>query len=99
MIIPTSISPPSGTVLRHGRAPIPRGRGHDFPQPLPLSLVESELLLDVRCRSTENMLAEMNTVCKFNKYMDLKNHIEFDKINRLDKVASFLNHCNNAYYI
>ena len=30
------------------------------------SLVESKLLLDVRYRSAENMLAEMNTVRKFN---------------------------------
>jgi hypothetical protein len=33
---------------------------------LSLSLVESKLLLDVRYRSTENMLAELNTVRKFN---------------------------------
>ena len=37
-----------------------------LPRPLPLSLVESKLLLDVRYRSAENMLAEMNMVRKFN---------------------------------
>ena len=35
---------------------------------MPLSLVESKLLLDVRYRSAENMLAELNTVCEFNYY-------------------------------
>jgi hypothetical protein len=33
---------------------------------LPLSLIESKLLLDVYYRSAENMLAELNTVRKFN---------------------------------
>ena len=62
MIISTSISPPDDTVLGHGRAPILRGREHGLPRPLPLSLIESKLLLDVCYRSAENMLAEMNTV-------------------------------------
>ena len=62
VIISVSISPPDGTVLGHGIAPILRGREHGLPRPLLLSLVESKLLLDVRYRSAENMLAEMNTV-------------------------------------
>jgi hypothetical protein len=33
---------------------------------LPLSLIESKLLLDVHYRSAENMLGEINTVRKFN---------------------------------
>ena len=66
VIISAIISPPDGTVLGHRRAPILRGREHGLPRPLPLSLVESKLLLDVRYRSAENMLAEMNTVRKFN---------------------------------
>ena len=66
VIISASISPPDGTVLSHGRAPILRGREHGLPRPLPLSLIESKLLLDVRYRSAENMLTEMNTVRKFN---------------------------------
>ena len=66
VIISVSISPPDGTVLGHGRAPILRGREHGLLRPLPLFLVESNLLLDVRYRSAENMLAEMNTVRKFN---------------------------------
>jgi hypothetical protein len=33
---------------------------------LPLSLVESKLLLNVHYRSAENMLAELNMVRKFN---------------------------------
>ena len=65
VIISASISPPDGTVLVHGRAPILRGREHGLPRPLPLSLVESKLL-DVRYHSAENVLAEMNTVRKFN---------------------------------
>ena len=66
VIISMSISPPDGTVLGHGRAPILRGREHGLPRPLPLSLVESKLFLDVRYRSAEIMLAELNTVHKFN---------------------------------
>ena len=42
------------------------GRENGLPRPLPLSLVESKLLLDVYYRSAKNMLAEMNTVRKFN---------------------------------
>ena len=42
------------------------GRENGLPRPLPLSLIESKLLLDVRYRSAENMLAELNTVRKFN---------------------------------
>ena len=42
------------------------GRENGLPRPLSLSLVESKLLLDVRYRSAENMLAELNTVRKFN---------------------------------
>jgi len=52
--------------LGQGRAPILREREHNLLLPLPLSLVESKLLLDVRYRSAENMLGEMNTVRKFN---------------------------------
>jgi hypothetical protein len=66
MIISASISPPDGTVLGQGRAPILRGREHGLARPLSLSLVESKLFLDIRYRSAENMLAEMNTVRKFN---------------------------------
>jgi hypothetical protein len=66
VIISASISPPDGTVLGQGRAPILRGREHGLPRPLSLSLVESKLLLDIHYRSVENMIAEMNTVRKFN---------------------------------
>ena len=66
VIILASISPPDGTVLGHGRAPILQGRQHGILRPLPLSLVESKLLLDIRYRSAENMLAKMNMVRKFN---------------------------------
>jgi len=66
VIISASISPPDGTVLGHGRALFLRGRKHGLPRPLPLSLIESKVLLDIRYRSAENMLAEMNTVRKFN---------------------------------
>ena len=62
VIISASISPPDGTVLGQGRALILRGREHGLPRPLPLFLVKSKLLLDVRYRSAENMLAEMNMV-------------------------------------
>ena len=41
-------------------------RENGLPRPLPLSLVESKLLLDVRYRSAENMLAKLNTVHKLN---------------------------------
>jgi hypothetical protein len=66
VIISASISPLDGTVLGQGRALILRGREHGLPRPLLLSLVESKLLLDVRYRSAENMLAELNTIRKFN---------------------------------
>ena len=65
VIILASISP-DDTVLGQGRALILRGREHGLPRPLPLSLVESKLLLDVRYHSVENMLAKMNMVRKFN---------------------------------
>jgi hypothetical protein len=66
VIILASISPPDDTVLSQGRALILREREHGLPRLLPLSLVESKLLLDDRYRSAENMLAELNTVRKFN---------------------------------
>jgi len=66
VIILVSISPLDGTVLGHGRALFLQERKHSLPQPLPLSLIESKLLLDVHYRLAENMLAEMNTVHSFN---------------------------------
>ena len=62
MIISASISPPDGTILATEELRF----YEEGNTPLPLSLVESKLLLDVRYRSAENMLVELITVRKFN---------------------------------